>query len=106
MKRLHTFQLWEGPQAEMFFGLLAQEGVECVVKNARLYSVVGEIPFIECLPELWVIDDEVAPRARLLLDGWLQQKADCQVQPWTCPNCGENSDGLFELCWNCMTERP
>lgn len=89
----------------MFCGLLEQEGVECLVKNKRLYSVVGEIPFIECLPELWVIDDEVLPRARLLLDGWLAQKDDWQEQAWTCPNCGERCGEQFELCWNCMAER-
>jgi len=27
-------------------------------------------------------------------------------QPWTCPNCGEEIDGEFDLCWNCGAERP
>lgn len=87
----------------MFRGLLAQEGIQCLVKNERLFSAVGEIPFIECLPELWVVDDEVMPHARLLLDGWL--KAESQGQAWICPNCGERCGEQFELCWNCMAER-
>lgn len=105
MQRLHTFQLWEGPQAGMYREMLAQQGVECLVKNDQLFSAVGEIPFIECFPELWVIDDEILPRARLLLDGWLRQDLVVDDKFWVCSACGERCGMQFELCWNCMTER-
>ena len=104
MKKLHTFGIWEGPQAAMYKEMLAQEGVACLLKNGQLSAVIGEIPFIECFPELWVVDDEVYPRGRLLLDGWLTNAAGVEAD-WVCANCGEKSDGVFEVCWNCSQPR-
>ena len=89
----------------MYKEMLSKEGVECLVKNDRLSSVIGEIPFIECFPELWVIDDEVYPRARLLLDGWLTQSIDGDEMSWTCENCGEEVSPQFVACWNCSRSR-
>jgi hypothetical protein len=105
MKRLHTFHLWEGPLAGMLKERLAQEGIACLLKNDRLSSAVGEIPFTECFPELWIIDAEAYPRARLLLDGWLARETDPDAEPWTCPGCGEASAAHFEICWNCSKYR-
>ncbi len=99
MKKLHTFHSWEQPMAGMFRELLATEGVACLVRNEQLSTAIGEIPFVECFPELWVIDDEIYPRAKLLLEAWLKQSPE--VAPWTCPQCGEEIDGQFSSCWSC-----
>ncbi|OEU73557.1 MAG: hypothetical protein BA864_14540 [Desulfuromonadales bacterium C00003093] len=100
MKKLHTFHLWERPQAGLYKDLLLQEGVVCLLKNDQLSSAVGEIPFIECFPELWVIDDEIYPRARLLLDAWLETPVG-STESWICGHCGEESGGQFTVCWSC-----
>ena len=89
----------------MFKNMLAEEGVDCLVKNDRLSAAIGEIPFVECFPELWVIDDEIFPRARLLLDGWLTQDTDADAPPWFCENCGEQSMPQFAACWKCSQPR-
>ena len=105
MKKLQTFYIWEGPQAGMFKDMLAEEGIKCLVKNDRLSAGIGEIPFVECFPELWVIDDEVYPRARLLLDGWLAGGSDEGAALWTCAHCGEQSPQQFSVCWSCTRPR-
>lgn len=105
MKKLQTFYIWEGPQAGMYKDMLAEEGVACLVKNDRLSVGIGEIPFVECFPELWVIDDEVYPRARLLLDSWLTRAVDEDAEPWICSHCGESSTQQFTACWNCSQPR-
>lgn len=100
MKKLHTFHLWERPLAGMFKELLRNEGIDCLLRNDQLSAALGEIPFTECYPELWVVDAEVFPRAKMLLEAWLnsddQEKAD-----WICRNCGETSAGNFVTCWAC-----
>ncbi|MDX2480668.1 MAG: DUF2007 domain-containing protein [Desulfuromusa sp.] len=105
MKKLHTFHIWDGPQAGMFRDMLAEEGVDCLLKNDRLFAAIGEIPFVECFPELWVIDDEIYPRARLLLDGWLARDVGADETIWICAHCGEQSTQQFSACWNCSRPR-
>jgi hypothetical protein len=100
MKKLHTFHLWERPQAGLFKDLLAKEGIECLLRNEQLSAALGEIPFTECYPELWVVDEEIYPRARQLLDAWLKV-ADPPVADWVCAGCGETLPGNFAACWAC-----
>ena len=38
--------------------LLEQSGIACIIKNDQLSGGLGEIPFLDCLPELWVLQDE------------------------------------------------
>lgn len=100
MKKLHTFNLWERPLAGMFKDLLAQEGIDCLIRNEQLSAALGEIPFTECYPELWVVDADIFPRAKLLLEAWLKS-ADPNAADWICAGCGETSAGQFVACWAC-----
>lgn len=103
MKKLHTFTIADRAEAGLIKELLEREGVACLIRNEQLFAALGEIPFLECSPELWVVDDEVWPRARLLLDNWL--KGSEETSPWACPACGEVLEGQFGACWNCGRER-
>ena len=100
MKKLHVFNYWDRLQAGMLQEILANEGISCTLRNDQLSSAIGEIPFIECCPELWVIDDEAYPRARIFLDSWLKQELSAE-DVWTCPACGERCEGHFGACWSC-----
>ena len=51
-----------------FKNVLESEGIPCRIKNEHLGSIVGEMPFIEVWPELWVINDIDFDRARQLID--------------------------------------
>lgn len=104
MKKLLSFALNERAQAGLLKELLEQEGIPCLIRNEQLFSAMGEIPFLECLPELWVVDDEVYPRARQLLQNWLQDEP-AEPGAWCCPQCGETHDGQFGACWQCGTQR-
>jgi hypothetical protein len=78
--------------------LLRQAGIECIVRNEQLSGGLGEIPFLECLPELWVLDDEALPEARRLLE---QQQETVSAAAWQCAACGRPNEGQFAACWNC-----
>ncbi len=105
MKKLHTFSITERAQAGLLKELLAREGIVCLIRNEQLFSAMGEIPFLECSPQLWVVDDEVYPRAKLLLDNWLRDEPD-NADPWVCTHCGETLEGQFGACWKCGSRRP
>jgi hypothetical protein len=103
MKKLHTFTIADRAEAGLLKELLEREGVACLVRNEQLFSALGEIPFLECYPELWVVDDEIWPRARRLLDSWFRN--DGNAEAWTCPTCGEVLEGQFGACWQCGKAR-
>ena len=82
-------------------GLLERAGIACITKNEQLAGALGEIPFLECEPELWVVHDEDLPRAGAIL---ASHRAPAQpAGQWRCRHCGELIDGQFEACWQCGT---
>ena len=79
--------------------LLEQSGIACVVRNEQLSGGLGEIPFLECLPELWVLKDGDLARARALLSE--MERTEAPRGPWRCRRCGEGNEGQFAACWRC-----
>jgi hypothetical protein len=79
--------------------MLAAEGILAEIRNDRLGSVIGEIPFLETWPQLWVavLDFE---RAQELIEQALHGPG-LEEPPWTCRSCGEVIEGQFMECWNC-----
>ena len=81
--------------------VLEQSGIDCVIKNAQLSGGLGEIPFLECLPELWVLKDLDLDRAGELLAEL--EKPDEETPQWRCRKCNELIEGQFSVCWKCGT---
>jgi hypothetical protein len=81
--------------------VLLTAGIDCVVRNDRLGGVLGEIPFLECWPELWVRDPRDTLRARGLIDEALRPATP--DEPWLCPGCGERIEPQFTQCWRCAS---
>ena len=79
--------------------LLEQAGIACVVRNDQLSGGLGEIPFLDCLPELWVVRDQDLPRAEAVLGA--VQAAPPSREDWRCSRCGESNEGQFAACWRC-----
>ncbi|MFO7813581.1 MAG: DUF2007 domain-containing protein [Pelovirga sp.] len=99
MKKLHVFSFHEAYLASLLRDILIREEIDCVLRNVQLSAAVGEIPFIECCPELWVVDDEAWPRAKMFVDAWF--KKDAAAPAWRCPQCQETLEGHFGACWRC-----
>lgn len=83
--------------------LLESHGIETFLKNEFGSSVVGELPFVEVIPQLYVLEDSDAPRARELLIQDLP--GDSPQEDWVCKACESEVDGPFFRCWKCGTER-
>ena len=84
--------------------LLVSEGIEAFIKNQYLGSVMGEIPFQEAWPELWVMNDIDLDRARQLIDESIQDESPSEN--WTCSKCKAENEGQFALCWQCQAPSP
>jgi len=84
--------------------VLAIFGIECVTRKYDLTIAAGELPPIECWPEIWVVDDDKLGRAKKILRKTLAPLASVKP-PWTCNGCGEEVEGQFSECWKCGQSR-
>lgn len=79
--------------------VLQQHDIEAEVRNENLFSVSGEVPFIECMPEVWV-QTLYAARAEQII-AQTQGPAEEEGPDWHCLACGESNASNFAVCWNC-----
>ena len=84
--------------------LLEAEGIRCQIRNELLSRLAGEVPFTECAPELWLLDERDLERARRVVSDF--SLAAVARPPWQCPACGEALEGQFSACWRCGAARP
>jgi hypothetical protein len=92
-----------GVQAEHYANVLRAAGIRCSVRNTTLAGAIGDIPFIECAPQVWIDSALDEARALELLSG-LQRGVP--GPNWVCAQCGESSEPQFGACWRCAALRP
>jgi hypothetical protein len=73
-------------------------------KRNELFAVRGEIPFIECYPELWVINNLDESYAKEILAQEMNREPTGKT--WKCKNCNEVIEDQFTDCWSCGSSRP
>lgn len=87
--------------AHILLGLLRGEGIEARILNASSYGGLGEIPFDQVYPELWLVHACDLDRARLVFEAFDRPTDPAPDSP--CPACGESSPAAFAVCWQCGT---
>lgn len=98
MKKVYSTQLI--PLAGHVKEILEGQGIECIVKNDFLAGAAGELPPIECWPEVWIMEDAQYNEAMAIVAAaTVSDKAS--AESWTCPRCDEKLEGQFTNCWNC-----
>jgi hypothetical protein len=82
--------------------LLEAEGIRCLIKNEALGGGLGDIPFLDCAPEVWVLDDARADQARRVLNTALHLSTTLEQHgSWHCAHCGESNEAQFAACFRC-----
>ena len=98
MKRVFTCS--NSFELQAFKAELERIGIPYFVKNQYISSVVGELPFTEAWPELWVLNES---DAELAVTSCQKVEKD-MLKPrsqWECTACGEINESSFEYCWQC-----
>jgi hypothetical protein len=90
-------------QAAIWADTLRAAGIRCEVRNTALSGALGEIPFLECAPQLWLVHDHEEARAREIMQ---ELRQPITGPHWDCPACGEESEPQFGNCWKCGAARP
>lgn len=70
--------------------------IDAHIFNAHAAGALGEIPYSQANPEIWVSDDTQAERAREAL-----AQPGIPLTDKICPRCGESNPGNFLSCWHC-----
>lgn len=85
---------------------LENRGIEALIRGEHAAAVFGGGAGIDAWTELWVVDDARAEEAAGIIKGVIEQTPLPEGEPWRCPNCGEEVEASFAVCWNCGEERP
>lgn len=83
--------------------VLESNGIQTFVKNQYSSGALGEIPFVEICPQLYVLEEADVERAKSLLQ--VDLPAENQASDWVCPECGIDIEGQFQNCWKCGMHR-
>lgn len=85
-------------EAEIVRDYLAANGIESDVRGSYAWGAVGELPFPEAYPRLFLRREHDRARAQALIRDY-ERPAAGAARP--CPGCGELSPASFAVCWNC-----
>ena len=86
--------------------ILESNDIATFMKNQFGTSGAGELPFVEVVPQLWVLNEDDAPRARALIKALDEDTGTESLQDWDCPGCGTRLEAAFTQCWKCSVSRP
>lgn len=87
------------PEAHLVLHLLDHAGIRARVIRENLQGALGEIPFAEVYPEVWIERErDTALALRIVRDFEYGSE-----EPGThrCNHCNEENPRNFQLCWSC-----
>jgi len=64
---IKVFEDFDIARVGLYKSVLESDGIATFMKNQFLTGGMGEIPFVEAIPQLWVLNDADAERAVKLL---------------------------------------
>ena len=85
--------------------VLESNDIATFMKNQFGTSGAGELPFVEVIPQLWVLNDTDIDRAKALIKELNDPENGVQSTQWQCPECGTSQEPAFTHCWKCSTAR-
>jgi hypothetical protein len=103
MQRL--YQAGNRIEAQLLSDYLGRHHIDNSILGDYLAGAVGELP-ADLYPSIWIVHDTDLPRARTLLQRFLDDSRRDDAPSWVCRGCGELVDGSFDLCWRCGSEHP
>lgn len=86
-------------EAQLVADTLTSMGIHNHILNAYAVGAMGDLPYSQTNPEVWVDDAAQLTRAAEAI-----ATLNAPVQPdKRCPHCGETNPGNFLSCWQCQS---
>lgn len=89
-------------EAHLLLHRLETERIEARIFNENAHGAMGELPFTHTYPEIWLVNIDDLDRAKKVVVEY--ERPIATVDNQKCRNCGEESPGTFEVCWQCHQE--
>ena len=90
----------------LYESVLKSEGIPTVLRNWNAVSMTTEIPIPVMYPNICVLRDADAERAREIIAELERKKTDeTTFEDWVCEGCGSTVEGQFDACWRCSAPR-
>lgn len=96
---IKVFEDFDFSRVGQMQSLLESHGIRTFLKNEFGSSVVGELPFVEVIPQLFVLEEKDLEKANELISA--EAPAAQPGADWVCSGCSAEVDGHFARCWNC-----
>ncbi|MUH71817.1 DUF2007 domain-containing protein [Psychrosphaera haliotis] len=95
-----VYQCSNNLELQPFIETLKRLDIKHLVKNEYISGAIGELPFTEAWPQLWVLNDSDLDSARSACKA-IEQELKTDKPDWNCTHCGEENHANFEFCWQC-----
>lgn len=82
--------------------VLEFNNIDSIIRNEGLMSIAGEVPFVECQPEVWVLNDLSFSLAENLIKE-IEAGPTIEGADWICRSCKESNLASYGICWNCQS---
>jgi hypothetical protein len=102
---IEVFSTINATEAHLVKNLLESVGIEATIVDEHMAVAIGGW---NSVPRVWVAQAD-CERARKVIEDWEAERRTGEPKPssppWTCPRCGEETPGSFDVCWNCNYSR-
>jgi Putative prokaryotic signal transducing protein len=86
-------------EAQLMLDLLGHAGIEARLFNEHAQGGLGDIPFSQAYPEVWIMNDQEFERGKRLVSDY--ENSPLETGTVICSACAEENPRNFELCWHC-----
>jgi len=86
--------------------VLEANDIATFLKNQFGTSGAGELPFVEVVPQLWVLNESDEAQAKALLKDLQNDSSGELATAWVCSKCNTPQEPAFTHCWKCSSPRP
>ncbi|NOR20120.1 MAG: DUF2007 domain-containing protein [Xanthomonadales bacterium] len=83
--------------------VLESHEIATFMKNQFGTSGAGELPFVEVVPQIWVLKDSDVGQAKALIKELQATTIPEPSQDWVCSKCGTPQEAAFTHCWKCSS---
>ena len=100
---IKAFENFDFSRVGQMQSLLESHDIKTFIRNQYGSSVMGEVPFVEVVPELYILAEKDLARAKQLLQ--LDLPVEEPDDDWVCAECGVDIEGTLDRCWKCGSGR-